>query len=130
MTYTIDETVEGPFDDAVERVVAALSDEGFGVLADIDVRATMREKLGVEFRAYRILGACSPPLAHEALGEEPRLGSLLPCNVVVYETEDGRVGVSAVDPAAMLSVVDNPALDPIADEVTARFERVLDAVAA
>ena len=130
MSYTIDRTVDAPFEDAVERVEAALADEGFGVLCDIDVRATLAEKLGVEFPRYRILGACNPALAHEGLQEEPHLGALLPCNVVVYEDDDGTVGVSAVDPGRLLSVVDAPALDPIADEVTERFERVLDAVAA
>ncbi|MFB6074031.1 MAG: DUF302 domain-containing protein [Haloarculaceae archaeon] len=125
MSYTIDKRIEGEFDEVVDRTTEALADEGFGVLADIDVRATMREKLDAEFREYRILGACNPPLAHEALEEELRLGALLPCNVVVYETDDGAVGVSAVDPGTLLSVVDEPALDPVADEVRERFERAL-----
>ena len=127
--YTIDETVDGSFEETVERTVDALADEGFGILCDIDVQATLDEKLGEDFRQYRILGACNPPLAHQALEEELRLGALLPCNVIVYETDDGRVGVSAVDPGRMLSVVDNPDLDPIADDVTERLERVLGVVA-
>ena len=129
MTYTIDRTVDAPFDAVVEATEAALADEGFGILCDIDVSATLDEKLDVAFPRYRILGACNPPLAHEALQEEQRLGALLPCNVVVYEDDDGTVGVSAVDPGTMLSVVGNPALDPIAEDVAERFERVLDAVA-
>lgn len=129
MGYTIDREFDRPFDDVVADVEGALAEEGFGILCDIDVRATLREKLDEEFRNYRILGACNPPLAHEALEEELELGALLPCNVVVYETDDGAVGVSAVDPGTMLSIVDNPDLDPIADEVRERLERVLGAVA-
>ena len=129
MSYTIDREFDGDFDDVLESVEEALADEGFGILCDIDVQATLKEKLGEEFRQYRILGACNPPLAHEAIAEEIRLGALLPCNVVVYETDEGAVGVSAVDPATMLSVVENPALDSVAEEVGERFERVLDAVA-
>jgi len=130
MSYTIDREFEGEFDVIVAEVEEALAEEGFGVLCDIDVQATLKKKLGEEFRQYRILGACNPPLAHQALGEELQLGALLPCNVVVYETDDGTVGVSAVDPSTMLSVVDNPDLDPIAAEVGERFVHVLDAVAA
>jgi len=130
MSYTIDREFDGTFDDVLESVEAALAEEGFGVLCDIDVQATLKEKLGEEFRQYRILGACNPPLAHRAMEAEVRLGALLPCNVAVYETDDGTVGVSAVDPGTMLSVVENPDLDPIADEVRERFERVLDAAAA
>jgi uncharacterized protein (DUF302 family) len=126
MGYTLTRETDAEFDAVVEDVTDALAEEGFGVLCDIDVQATLREKLGEEFRKYRILGACNPPLAHEAMEHERELGALLPCNVVVYETDEGTVGVSAVDPARMLSVVDNPDLDPIADEVTERFERVLD----
>ena len=130
MGYTIAREFDREFDDVVDDVEAALADEGFGVLCDIDVKATLKEKLDEDFRQYRILGACNPPLAHEALEEELELGALLPCNVVVYETDEGTVGVSAVDPATMLSVVDNPDLDPIAVEVRERFERVLGAVEA
>ena len=129
MSYTIDREFDGEFDDVVADVEDALAEEGFGILCDIDVKATLAEKLDEEFRQYRILGACNPPLAHQALEEELKLGALLPCNVVVYETDDGSVGVSAVDPATMLSVVDNPDLDPIAEEVRERFDRVLGAVA-
>lgn len=130
MSYTLDKHVRGDFDDVVEQTTSALSDEGFGILCDIDVKQTLKEKLDEEFRQYRILGACNPPLAHQALEEELQLGALLPCNVVVYETDDGTTGVSAVDPSVLLSVVDNPELDPIAADVRERFERVLDALPA
>lgn len=128
--YTIERTLTGEFDAVVESVTEALAEEGFGVLCDIDVEATLREKLGEDFRQYRILGACNPALAHEAIEAELQLGALLPCNVIVFETDDGEIGVSAVDPEVMLSVVENPALDPIAADVRERLERVLDAVTA
>lgn len=128
MNYTIQASATGDFDDAVEATIAALEDEGFGVLCDIDVRATFEKKLDEDFRQYRILGACAPALAHEALSEEIELGALLPCNVVVYETDEGDVVVSAVDPKQLLSVTDNTALDAIASDVYERFERVLAAV--
>lgn len=126
MSYTLDKRVDGNFDDIVERTENALSDEGFGVLCDIDVQQTLKQKLDEEFRQYRILGACNPPLAHQALEEELQLGTLLPCNVVVYETDEGDIVVSAIDPADMLAVVDNPELDSIAADVRERFERVLE----
>ncbi len=113
---------------AVDRIKAALKDEGFGVLCEIDVAATVREKLGETFRPYCILGACNPRLAHRAISAEPQLGLLLPCNVVVQEL-DGRTVVSAVDAGAMLGIVGNPQLDPVAQDVNARLRRVLDAIA-
>ena len=128
MAYTLQQQVEGEFDDVVERTIEALGDEGFGVLSDIDVQATFAEKIDEEFRQYRILGACNPGLAFEGLGEEIELGALLPCNVVVYETDDGSVVVSAVDPERLLEVTDNDDLEPIGAEVAERFERVLDAI--
>ena len=128
MSYTMQRQVDGEFDAVVERTVDALGDEGFGVLCDIDVQATLREKLDEEFRQHRILGACNPPLALEGLTMEVELGALLPCNVVVYETDEG-VAVSAVDPRELLGVVGNADLDPIGEDVAARFERVLSAVA-
>jgi uncharacterized protein (DUF302 family) len=126
MSYTLDKRVDGEFDDVIEQTTNALSEEGFGILCDIDVQQTLKKKLNAEFRRYRILGACNPPLAHQALEEELQLGALLPCNVVVYETDDGEIGVSAVDPEVLLSVVDNPELDAVAADVRERFERVLD----
>ncbi|WP_276274312.1 DUF302 domain-containing protein [Haloarcula litorea] len=129
MTYTIQTAVSAEFDDVVETTIDALKDEGFGVLCDIDVQATLEEKLGEEFRQYRILGACNPPLAHEGLTEEIELGALLPCNVIVYETDDGEIMVSAVDPQQLVGMADNEALDSIATEVHDRFERVLASIA-
>lgn len=128
MSYTIRYRVDGSFDDVVDATTDALAEEGFGILCDIDVQATLEEKLGEDFRQYRILGACNPPLAHEAMSEELELGALLPCNVIVYETDEGDVGVSAIDPGTMLSVVDNPVLDPIADDVADRLERAVSSV--
>lgn len=130
MSYTLDETVDGAFDDVVDETVDALEDEGFGVLCDVDVQATFAKKLDADFRKYRILGACNPPLAKQGLEADVRLGALLPCNVIVYETDDGDVGVSAVDPNELLSVVDDPELDEIGAEVRERFERVLDELGA
>ncbi|AUV84387.1 hypothetical protein C2R22_22865 (plasmid) [Salinigranum rubrum] len=128
MSYTLQTTLDGEFESVVERTVAALEDEGFGVLCDIDVRETLKQKLDEEFRNYRILGACNPQLAHDALEEELGLGALLPCNVVVYETDEGDIAVRAVDPKQLVGVADNPALDSVAEEVHERFERVLTAV--
>ncbi len=116
-----------PFDAAIDRVRSALGDEGFGVLCDIDVAAAMRDKLGKAFRPYRILGACNPALAHRALEAHPAIGLLLPCNVVVQET-DGVTYVSAVDARAMLGVVGDSSLESLADEVNARLSRVLEAI--
>lgn len=117
-----------PYDAAIEKVTSLLKDEGFGVLCDIDVAKTMRDKLGKEFRPYRILGACNPTLAHEALSSNAQLGLLLPCNVVV-QSEGGRTIVSAINTRSLLSVASDPSLLPIADEVNARLVRVLDRIA-
>lgn len=128
MSYTIQRTVTGSFDDVVEATIAALEAEGFGVLSDIDVEATLNEKIGEDFRQYRILGACKPPLAFEALNEDIELGALLPCNVIVYETTDGDVVVSAVDPEELVDIADNEELDSVATAVADEFETVLAAI--
>ncbi|WP_435344911.1 DUF302 domain-containing protein [Haloarchaeobius sp. HRN-SO-5] len=128
MEYTIPVSVTADFDDVVDTTVAALEDEGFGILCDIDVQATFEKKIDADFQQYRILGACNPPLAHEGLTEEVELGALLPCNVVVYETDDGEVVVSAVDPERLVGITDNPALESIGSEVHDRFERALSTV--
>ena len=116
-----------PFEEAIVRMEAALKAEGFGVLCNIDIQAKLREKLGVEFPRYTILGACNPPLAHRALQEEINLGLLLPCNAVVYE-KDGRVWAGVVDAAKMLSVVENPGMTPMAEEVNRKLRRAVDAL--
>jgi len=127
--YTLVATTPRDFDDAVGRAREALADEGFGVLCEIDVRETLKNRLGVEREPYLILGACNPPLAHEALELEPELGALLPCNVVVY-VDDGLTHVSAVDPERLLAVADRAELAPIATEIHRRLQRVVDRVAA
>lgn len=124
-TYTLSRTSGLPFAEAVERVRVALQEQGFGVLCEIDVQATLREKLGVETEPYLILGACNPPLAHHALGAEPELGVLLPCNVAVYRGE-GTTHVAAVDAERMLSLVENDALAPIAAEVRERLATAVE----
>ena len=126
-SYTLSGTTSLPFADAVARVRETLADEGFGVLTEIDVQATLKAKLGEETEPYLILGACNPPYAHQALSLEPELGSLLPCNVVVYE-RGGATHVSAVDPVAMLGIVGNAALDPVAAEIRAKVERAVQKV--
>ena len=115
------------YEQAVERTTAALKEQGFGVLTKIDVKATLKEKLDVDFRKYVILGACNPPLAHQALTTELEIGLLLPCNVIVYEENGGSV-VSIVDPLSMLGVVGNPELEPVADEARTRLQRVIEAL--
>ena len=126
-TYSFKTKLDLPFDQAVESVTAALKDVGFGVLTEIDVQATLKTKLDVDFRRYVILGACNPPLAHQALTAELDLGLLLPCNVIVYEGDGGSV-VSIVDPLSMLGVVQNPELDRVADEARSRLQRVVAAI--
>ncbi len=126
--FTIVATTPRSFDDAVARAREALAEEGFGVLCEIDVRETLKNKLGVEREPYLILGACNPTYAHEALELEPELGTLLPCNVVVY-VDDGLTHVSAVDPERLLAVADRAELAPIATEIHRRLQRVVDRVA-
>jgi len=123
-TYTLCGTTSLPFAEAVARVRETLKEEGFGVLTEIDVQATLREKLGQDVAPYLILGACNPPYAHRALQLEPELGTLLPCNVVVYE-HDGVTHLSAIDPVAMLGIVGKRELEPIAAEIQAKLEHAL-----
>ena len=126
--YAIARTLQVPFEEADRRVRAALQSEGFGILTEIDVRATLKEKLDVDVPAYEILGACNPPLAHQALQAEPDVGLLLPCNVVVRDAGDGHTVVEALDPQVQLEVAENPRLRELAADVRARMERVVASV--
>jgi uncharacterized protein (DUF302 family) len=128
MTYHFSKVLGVPFDEAVSRVTEALSKEGFGVLTDIDVAATLKKKLGQDFRPYRILGACNPQLAYRALTLEDKIGTMLPCNVIVQQREGGKVEVSAVDPVASMQAIDNPDLGEVAKEVRAKLKRVVDSL--
>ena len=114
MSYHISKIIDMPFDAAVDHVTSALAGKGFGVLTTIDVRATMKKKLGVDFKPYKILGACNPHLAYRALQAEDKIGTMLPCNVVVTEIAPGKVEVAAVDPIASMKAIENPALGEVA----------------
>ena len=128
MKYGIIRDVSLSYDEAVEKVRATLAEEGFGILTEIDVKAVLKKKLDRDFRRYIILGACNPEFAHRALTAEVNLGLLLPCNVIVYEDDSGGTKVAAMDPAAAMAVVDNPAVAEVALEVRAKLERAIDNV--
>lgn len=125
MEYFTSQKVDLSYDQAIEKVTGLLKEEGFGVLTEIDVKDTLKKKLDVDFKKYKILGACNPNFAHKALQAEDKIGVMLPCNVIVEENEDGTVEVSAVNPVASMQAVSNDRLQPIADEVRKRLEKVI-----
>ena len=128
MQYYFNKVLDLSFDEAVTKVTEELKKEGFGILTDIDVQSTLKKKLDVSFRKYRILGACNPQFAYKALQNESRIGTMLPCNVIVQETEGGDVEVSAVDPISSMRAVQNPDLEDIANQVQAKLKSVVDSL--
>ena len=125
MKYYINKTIAAEFDKAVEQVTEALKKEGFGVLSTIDIQEKLNEKLDVDFRKYTILGACNPPSAHKALLQEDKIGTMLPCNVIVQEIGENQIEVAAVDPVASMMAVDNKEIAGIAGDIKAKLERVI-----
>lgn len=126
--YYFNKTLDLSFEDAIVKVTEELKKEGFGILTEIDVQATLKKKLDVDFRPYKILGACNPPFAHKALTAEPHIGIYLPCNVIVQDLGDGKTEVAAVDPLVAMSRVENSALEPVAKEVQEKLQRVIAAL--
>ncbi|MFC3070441.1 DUF302 domain-containing protein [Phenylobacterium soli] len=126
MNYYFAKTLAANFDEAIDRTLEALKAEGFGVISDIDVKNTFKTKIGIDFRNYRILGACNPKMAHEALLLEDKVGTMLPCNVVVQERGPAETEVAAIDPVASMQAIDNPRLKETAEEVRARLRRVIE----
>jgi uncharacterized protein (DUF302 family) len=126
MSYYFSKLVNEDFDVAIEKVTEKLKEEGFGVLTEIDVKATLKKKLNVDFKKYKILGACNPPFAYKALQAEDKIGIMLPCNIVVEENSEGKVEVSAVDPIASMMAVKNESLGSVAEEVRVKLRKVID----
>jgi len=128
MAYYNSKIVEYSFDETINKIFEELKKEGFGVLTEIDVKETLKKKLDVDFRKYKILGACNPPLAYKALSKEENIGVLLPCNVIVQEKEDGKVQVSTINPMETMKAVGNKELEEVANEVSAKLKRVLESL--
>ena len=128
MSYYFAKTLACEFEDAVRRTVEALKTEGFGIITEIDVRDTLKKKIGADFRNYRILGACNPALAHEALQLEDKVGTMLPCNVVVQDMGGGRTEVAAIDPVASMQAIENPGLRDAAGKVQAKLRKVIESL--
>ena len=126
MEYYFSKTITGSFDDAIQKVTEALKAEGFGILTEIDIKATLKKKLDVDFYNYKILGACNPPSAQKALLAEDKIGTMLPCNVIVQEKIPGKVEVSAVDPSASMQAIENNTLADIATEIRGRLKKVIE----
>ncbi|WP_420592598.1 DUF302 domain-containing protein [Robiginitalea biformata] len=125
MNYYFNKTLNEDFDKVIEKVTEELKNEGFGILTEIDVKETLKKKLDVDFKKYKILGACNPPYAHKALEAEDKIGTMLPCNVIVQEIEEGTVEVAAVNPMASMQAVENEKLTEVADEITSRLKHVI-----
>jgi uncharacterized protein (DUF302 family) len=128
MSYYFSKKVEGTFDEVYDRTLASLKKEGFGVLTEIDIRATLKKKMDVDFRKYKILGACNPPFAYKALQAEDKIGTMLPCNVIIQELGDGKVEVAAIDPIGSMQAVKNESLMPIAFQVQKKMKNVVENV--
>jgi uncharacterized protein (DUF302 family) len=128
MSYYFNTTIEGNFEYVVQKTTEALQKEGFGVLTDIDVTAILKKKLGVDFRKYRILGACNPPYAYKALQAEDKIGTMLPCNVIVQQIDGEKIEVAAIDPIASMRAIDNPGLGVIAQEIQEKLKKVIDQI--
>ena len=128
MKYYINKTLNGTFEEVIDKVTNGLKEEGFGVLTEIDIKETLKKKLDVDFKKYRILGACNPPYAYKALLAEDKIGTMLPCNVIVQEVEAGVVEVAAVNPMASMMAVENENLNTIAKEITAKLEKIVKAL--
>ena len=126
MEYYFSAILHTDFDDAVAKVTEALKTEGFGVLTEIDMQAKLKEKLGVDYKKYKILGACNPAFAYKALQAEEMIGTMLPCNIVVTDKEDGTTEVAAIHPIASMMAIQNPALEPLAQEITEKIKRVIN----
>ncbi|MDT0686457.1 DUF302 domain-containing protein [Autumnicola psychrophila] len=129
MSYYFSKVLNDSFEDAIDKVTRGLKEEGFGILTEIDVKETFKKKLDVNFRKYRILGACNPEMAHKAISEESKIGTMLPCNVIVQETEEGKTEIAAVDPVASMSAVGNKELGDIAGEVRSKLKSVIERLA-
>jgi uncharacterized protein (DUF302 family) len=125
MSYYFSTTITGNFEDIVQKTTEALKKEGFGVLTDIDVKATLKNKLDVDFKKYRILGACNPSFAFKALQAEDKIGTMLPCNVIVQEVADGEIEIAAIDPVASMRAIKNPDLKGIADQIQEKLKKVI-----
>ncbi len=128
MSYYFSKILNVSFDEAIARVTEELKKEGFGILTDIDVQETLKKKLNVDFKKYKILGACNPPFAYKALQAEDKIGLMLPCNVVVQEISNRRIEVAAIDPVASMQAIENPGLRDVAEQVRAKLKRVIDSL--
>jgi uncharacterized protein (DUF302 family) len=126
MSYYFNKTLNDSFDNVINKVTSSLKDEGFGILTEIDVKETLKKKLDVDFKKYKILGACNPPFAYKALQAEDKIGTMLPCNVTVIEQGEGKVEVAAVDPVSSMQAITNQSLASVADEVRNKLKRVVD----